>query len=66
MIIIAMIALTVVVYPYTPAIKYQESNTQLIKNLKEEEEKSDGINQMSNQVEQLQKHVDDKEEKTLC
>lgn len=63
MIIIAMIALTVVVYPYTPAIKYQESNTQLIKNLKEEEEKSDGINQMSNQVEQLQKHVDDKEGK---
>ena len=58
-----MIALTVVVYPYTPAIKYQESNTQLIKNLKEEEEKSDGINQMSNQVEQLQKHVDDKEGK---
>ncbi len=63
MIIIAMIALTVVAYPYTPAIKYQESNTQLIKNLKEEEEKSDGINQMSNQVEQLQKHVDDKEGK---
>ncbi len=63
MIIIAMIALTVVVYPYTPAIKYQENNTQLIKNLKEEEEKSDGVNQMSNQVEQLQKHVDDKEGK---
>ncbi len=63
MIIIAMIALTVVVYPYTPAIKYQESNMQSINNLKEEEEKSDGVNQMSNQVEQLQKHVDDKKGK---
>lgn len=63
MVMIGMIALTIIVYPYTPAIKYQESNMQLIKNLKEEEEKSDGINQMSNQVEELQKHVDDKEGK---
>lgn len=54
-----IIFLALAIYPNTPAIKYQEFNTQLIKNLKEEEEKNDSVNQMSTQLELLQQKIED-------
>lgn len=59
----SIIFLSVAIYPNTPAIKYQEFNTQLIKNLKEEEDKNDSVHQMSTQVEKLQQKVSDEEGK---
>ncbi len=64
-VIIGLMILTSSIYPYAPGMRYQENNSQVIENLKEEEEKSDGVNQMSNQLEQLQKHVEDKEGKDI-
>lgn len=54
-----IICLLVGVYPHTPAVKYQSFNTQLIKNLKDEEEKNDSVNQMSTRLETLQGNLDD-------
>ena len=54
-----IIFLALAIYPNTPAIKYQEFNTQLVKNLKEEEEKNDSVNQMSTQLELLQQKIED-------
>ena len=47
------------IYPYTPAVKYQSFNTQLINNLKAEEEKNDVVNEMSTRLEALQSNLDE-------
>ena len=58
-----LIFLALAFYPNAPAIKYQEFNTQLIQNLREEEDKSDSVHQMSNQLENLQEKASDEEGK---
>ena len=47
------------IYPYTPAVKYQSFNVQKIKNLKNEEEKHNVVNEMSTRLEALQSNLDE-------